>query len=190
MRNSLWGWAVCLLVTVKSALSVAEPAAPTEHEFWQKNFQGWRAIQFQCYRTPRSKWSEKVCDGAIRDAQALATAASVKFLSCIDCNLYQSSFEAAVEHALIVEVNITSASFRTGITGGTVDIRAEGLYSNAVESNAPPDSPESRPKSGTLVIWEKTISFLGEERDLPFSVSSRIKQVLEEFSAIFIEAQH
>jgi hypothetical protein len=69
-------------------------------------------------------------------------------------------------------------------------LEASSFYSQAIDVKAAPDEPESKPRAGTLVLWDRTVIGAGSsESELERGMSDAFETTLKEFFSLYLESR-
>jgi hypothetical protein len=202
MKTILTGLMIALLQVLGAATAIAQQEpSPDLREMAErytvakneKNFTGWKGVVFYCHSpTSDNKHLKEICEKSYTNVSFLAATAKVKLAKARDAA--EAAYGAIVGDLLTLELELFSTESGS-LTAVHADLRASVSYSNAVEdvvSMAPKrSSARSKPRSGDLILWERTATGAssGSAQELVVPVSQGIEEHLKQFFADYLNAQ-
>ena len=163
--------------------------ASSEEAFLKAQFQGWDGLALRCEVSPESDWLKSLCGRADQRARLLAASINVKYNYSAEKSyiLWMSShFDKGLRDPLTLLVDIHAAG--SDSMGVSIKVSAEKFYTDAVELGETKNSPEGNPKSGTLVLWDRTFIGSGAKGpELKLGMVEALESVMSEFFAIYAE---
>lgn len=182
---------VALGFTAALATSSASAQAATdldERAFYRKKFDGWGGIVFRCLYDTKRDFDRRVCENATTDARFLAAAGKVPFRAVEGETYYSVAFVAALmkPKALILEANVRSSA-ASGHIGVSLLLLAGNFYSDAVDKSEA-KGPESIPRGGTLVLWDRHVVGSGQVgSEFENALKNAFDTLLKNFFSLFLE---
>mgnify|MGYP003653127839 CR=1 FL=1 len=180
--------AVSLLV---SGHAIAQTDAEALREHNKVQFADWSGIAFQCLIDAEDDDFQKLlCETARTDAKFLAATAKIPFRDLGNDDHFQVSLaKRELNGDLLLEARIKSTAGAPRAVH--MGLRALSHYSDAVEVGATGDDPQSKPRSGELILWQKNlIGTSGSDENLGQALSNAFSNVLKDFFGTFVESRN
>jgi hypothetical protein len=174
-------------------LSTSVQGQQNQREFNKTQFQGWGGLAVYCTMRPNDARSKGLCAWATQRLTLLARPLKIPVLS-VEATSYERtvqkwSFEQQEKVSTLLDVELdffaTTAAAQTALFVG---VRAGPFYSGAVEMKAPREQ-ETKPRAGTLVMWDRSLIALGSGPDLEGSVRQNLETLLMTFLADFSDGR-
>jgi hypothetical protein len=127
-------------------------------EFAREQFAHWDGIAFNCLPFPNDDWTGQVCEAVMAAGQYLATTASMRSLTCVDCSevdILQRAADLGIQSALEVKIWFAADIFEDGGARAVGAFMLAGRhYQSAVELGSHPSPVAGHPKNGFLAMWQ------------------------------------
>jgi hypothetical protein len=158
----------------------------------RKNFTGWNGILFYCpIEEQSSRALNEICEKSYTNANFLAASAKVNLTKVRSG--YEVLFKSRISDFLILEVELGATKPGTP-SAVHARLRAYVDYSEVVEKSGYEGQKRAReiPRSGDLIFWERTVigASSGSDQALVAPISESIEQLLKQFFADYLNAQH
>jgi hypothetical protein len=182
-----------VLVALLAFLPAGAVAQSVEESkaFYRQQFADWNGIVFRCLPDNKTdKLQTRLCERALQDARFLAAAAKIPFESVGTGADYASVAFAQLElgHALVLDATIAATQGEPRAVH--MSLEATSFYSKATDLGASPDDPESKPRGGTLVLWNRMLlSAGGSDSELERAVSNGFETLLKDFFSLYLESR-
>ena len=181
------------LATAFVIIALFSPASsqpPPEVDFYRQQFADWGGIVFRCLTDDEpDQLQTALCHAATQEARFLAATSDVPFRSTGAKSYFNVAYAASqLGHGLVLEATIrtTKGAFRAV----SMRLEAGSFYSEAIEANARPGTPEASPRGGTLVLWERDLVASGSDNsELQGAVLNGFATILKEFFSLFLESR-
>lgn len=148
-----------------------DPQAPVEIARYGGNLKDFRTIEIHCYSETAGDYiSNALCTAADTEIRARALQNGLR--------VRESGGEEA-DDAFTLYVHITSAGIAP--RGISVRVEASRYYQAAVDQNASYRDAAAHPRRGKLVMYEETITGVGQGDTLEEAMRQRLRRVIQNF---------
>lgn len=158
----------------------------------RENLTGWNGVIFYCPIDEQSSRAlNEICENSYTNAEFLAASAKVNLKKARSG--YEVGFSSRVSDFLILEVELGAT--KPGIPSAVhASLRAYVGYSEVVTKSGYEGQKRARetPRSGDLIFWERATmgASSGSDQALVAPMSEAIEQLLKQFFADYLNAQH
>jgi len=130
-----------------------------------------------------------LCERASEDARFLAAAAKIPFKSVGTKGYFEVALaQSQLGHALVLDTTISAT--RGEARAVHMRLEATSFYSKAIDVDASPGAPESKPRGGDLVLWNRTvIGAGGPDSELERGISDGFETLLKDFFSLYLESR-
>jgi hypothetical protein len=151
--------------------SPSDPQAPVEIEKYRGNFADFEHVQFLCSSDTSGDYiSNALCTAAENAVRSGARDAGLSF---------REGTNRESDDTFMIYVQITSAG--TAPRGMAVRLEASRYYEKAIDRAVRSTTPAFHPRPGKLVMWEETITGVGQGDSLEDPMRRRVRHLLQGF---------
>ncbi len=172
---------------VATTMSVARAQDDNElKEFNIKQFKGWTGIVLRCQpATSNQDVADAICENAALEFNYLAESSGIPHkVSRNENSFLFHTKNIELENPLTLELT-TSATANANVLAVHVQISAENFYIDVVAQDAGPGHPEALPRSGNLVLWERSVMAVGD-RQVVEALTPYVKDHIKAFFTEFL----
>lgn len=180
---SFW---IALFLSLSNNAAVAQGTDQTSK---QKKFAGWGGLSVYCTLNPENPLSKGLCLWARQKLNLLAKPLNIPVL-IVEKNSDRFSerarFQASSKISTLLDVDIQIFSYGPSLFAG---VRVGNFYTSAVETMEMVEAEEAKPRSGTLILWEKSIIGNGTGTDFQANIRQSTETLLMEFLSDFSDGR-
>lgn len=180
-----------ILWTFANALAAGTDQQQRETAFLKKQYSGWGGLIVRCTQSPLSdKLMAEICDALVQDARFLSAAAKITFRQPSPPTSLETALSRIDIDGLVMTIGVVGTGPGTGVRGVYVGVQVGNFYSDVVDPKSKPGSAETKPRSGTLVLWEKNLIGTGaDEIELKNAIVQSTHTLLQSFFSEFLESR-
>jgi hypothetical protein len=175
---------IAVTVTGANAQQSAE-----EKEFLKQQFRGWSGVLLRCALNETHKEiADAICQSASAEFEYLAENSGIPHAVSVNENSFKM-YVAARELGtpIILELETLATTGSSSPTAIHVRLQARSFYSNAIDQNAPANSPEASPRPGDLVLWQHPVIGAGYgEQEVVRAIGPYVNENMKRFFTAFL----